>query len=162
MLFWEFIKNSTKIVFVCMLHTLFGLVHIVMGIYYWILNSLYLCKGSFLIRILHKAHSSSFQFTYVGFLFKKPEKYIPQKSFQVWTWHLWVWRLESNIAPQYQYCKVVRWPWSDQSEQRMSSRHIIIYKYGTWVSAISIFIALRKMILHEALAPSAISFFRVQ
>ena len=39
---------------------------------------------------------------------------------------------------------------------------IILYKYGTWVSAISIFIALRKMILHEALAPSAISFFRVQ
>ena len=38
----------------------------------------------------------------------------------------------------------------------------ILYKYGTWVSAISIFIVLRKMILHEALAPSAISFFRVQ
>ena len=37
-----------------------------------------------------------------------------------------------------------------------------LYKYGTWVSAISIFIALRKMILQEALAPSAISFFRVQ
>ena len=39
---------------------------------------------------------------------------------------------------------------------------VVLYKYGTWVSAISIFIALRKMILHEALAPSAISFFRVQ
>ena len=67
-----------------------------------------------------------------------------------------------NYASQYQFCKVVMWPWSDQSQQRMSSRHIIIYKYGTWVSAISIFIALWKMILHEALAPSAISFFRVQ
>ena len=38
----------------------------------------------------------------------------------------------------------------------------IVYKYGTSVSAISLFIALRKMILYEALAPSAISFFRVQ
>ena len=31
-----------------------------------------------------------------------------------------------NYAPQYQFCKVVMWPWSDQSQQRMSSRHIII------------------------------------
>ena len=31
-----------------------------------------------------------------------------------------------------------------------------LYKYGTLVSAISIFIALWKMILHRALAPSAI------
>ena len=30
-----------------------------------------------------------------------------------------------NYAPQYQFCKVVMWPWSDQSQQRMSSRHII-------------------------------------
>ena len=44
----------------------------------------------------------------------------------------------------------------------LSSSLRILYKYGTWVSAISIFIALRKIILHEALAPSAISFFRVQ
>ena len=30
-----------------------------------------------------------------------------------------------NYAPQYQFCKVVMWPWTDQSQQRMSSRHII-------------------------------------
>ena len=39
------------------------------------------------------------------------------------TLQLWVWVLESNIATQYQFCKVVMWPWSDQSQQRMSSRH---------------------------------------
>ena len=33
--------------------------------------------------------------------------------------------LENDIAPQYHFCKVVMWPWSDQSQQRMSSRHII-------------------------------------
>ena len=37
-------------------------------------------------------------------------------------------------------------------------KYEILYKYGTWVSAISIIIALRKMILHEALAPSPFHF----
>ena len=32
-----------------------------------------------------------------------------------------------NYASQYQFCKVVMWPWSDQSQQRMSSRHVIIW-----------------------------------
>ena len=35
--------------------------------------------------------------------------------------------LESNIAPQYHLYKVVMFPWSDHSQQRMSSRHIIIF-----------------------------------
>ena len=37
-----------------------------------------------------------------------------------------------NYAPQYQFCKVVMWPWSDQSQQRMSSRHIIILVTPCW------------------------------
>ena len=43
-----------------------------------------------------------------------------------WTWQLWVQVLESDIAPQYKFCNEVMWPWSAQSQQRMSSRHLII------------------------------------
>ena len=68
--------------------------------------------------------SSLSQFTSVGFLFKS---WCWELS--TWTWQLWVRVLESDIAPQYHFCKVVMWPWSDQSQQRMSSRHII--KYNT-------------------------------
>ena len=48
------------------------------------------------------------------------------EKLSTWTWQLYVWVLESNIAPQYHFCKEVMWPWSDQSQQRMSNRHIII------------------------------------
>ena len=69
--------------------------------------------------------SSFSQFTSVGFLFKSWSW-----ELSTWTWQLWVRVLESDIAPQYHFCKVVMWPWSGQSQQRMSSRHIIILYIG--------------------------------
>ena len=60
--------------------------------------------------------SSLSQFTSVGFLSTSWGW-----ELSTWTWQLWVWVLESNIAPQYHFCKVVMWPWSDQSQQRMSN-----------------------------------------
>ena len=82
----------------------------------------------FLIMILHEAQtllSSLYQFTSVGFLFKSWSW-----ELTTWIWQLWVWVLKSDIAPQYHFCKVVMWPWSDQSQQRMSSRHIVIVYFS--------------------------------
>ena len=70
----------------------------------------------FLFMILQEAQtllSSLTQFTSVGFLFKSWSW-----ELSTWTLQLWVRVLESDIAPQW-------WPWSDQSQQRMSSRYII-------------------------------------
>ena len=76
-------------------------------------NKIYMAKVRYTCQPLSKNMASKYY------------EYLNDWELSTATWPPWVWWLESNIAPKYQFCEVVSWPWSDQAQQRISSRHNI-------------------------------------